>query len=77
MKRIDIDSSGFERVVSVEHVIRLAAERRACYHTWHDRIYPAAALANWQAKVLHDSINDGRILIYPKPGKAKQCITKN
>lgn len=77
MKKTDIDTSKFERVVSVEHLMLLVSEHRSCYNSWSCRIIPAAALANWQAKLLHDLIMDGRILIYPKPERRKKCTTKN
>lgn len=65
----DIDYYGFETVVSVEHVMQLADERRSCYHIRIGRIIPAAVLQNWTARMLHIHIEAKLLRIYPQNNK--------
>lgn len=61
-----IDHSEFELVVSVEHLVQLAEERRSCYHCTWRRIVPAAVLINQIAFFIHYQIKRGAIKVYPK-----------
>ena len=65
----DIDYYGFETVVSVEHIMQLADERRSCYHIRVGRIIPAAVLQNWTARMLHIQIKAKLLRIYPQNNK--------
>ena len=69
-RRIDNDRNityyGFETVVSVEHIMQLAEERRSCYHVRIGRIIPAAVLQNWTARMLHKHIQAKLLRVYPR-----------
>ena len=69
-RRIDNDRNityyGFETVVSVEHIMQLAEERRSCYHIRIGRIIPAAVLQNWSARMLHNNIQSKSLRVYPQ-----------
>ena len=55
-----------ERVVSVEHIARLAEGRRSLYHTTMCAILPASVFLHWQAALLVRVVADGRLLIWPR-----------
>ena len=69
-RRIDNERNityyGFETVVSVEHIMQLAEERRSCYHIRIGRILPAAVLQNWSARMLHNNIQAKLLRVYPQ-----------
>ena len=60
-----------EPVFTVEHLAFLAERHRSVYHVRLGRVLPAAALMNWQGRVLVSDIQLGLIRIY-RPAERKK-----
>lgn len=72
--RIDLDYKEMlmlEQVFTVEHLAFLAERHRSVYHVRLGRVLPAAALMNWQGRLLVSDIQLGFIRIY-RPAERKK-----
>lgn len=64
-----------EHVVSVEHLGKLAEERRSVYIENQGR-FPASVVLNWQGSILLKLLAAGKIFIWQKPQKAEDLLPK-
>ena len=65
-----------EQVFTVEHLAFLAERHRSVYHVRLGRVMPAAALMNWQGRVLVSDIQLGLLRIYRSPERRMKVVSK-
>lgn len=60
-----------DSVISCEHVMLLALQKRSIYHSGMRKALPAAFFIGWPAKLLIDTIKGNYLTIYIKQSPKK------